>query len=46
MAVLNLRTVAAVALGVGIGAALARRRPGDPVVEPCCAKPAAGASCC
>jgi hypothetical protein len=44
MAVLNLRTVAAVAVGVGIGAALARRR--EPAGESCCEKPAAGASCC
>jgi hypothetical protein len=44
MAVLNSRTVAVLAIGVGIGAALARRR--QPVVEPCCEKPAAGASCC
>ena len=40
MAVMNLRTVAAVALGVGIGAALARRR------EPCCEQPTTRASCC
>jgi hypothetical protein len=44
MAVLNLRTVAAVALGVGIGAALARRR--EPAGEPCCEQRAAGAACC
>jgi hypothetical protein len=44
MAVLNLRTVAAVAVGVGIGAALARRR--EAAVELCCEKPPAGASCC
>jgi hypothetical protein len=44
MAVLNLRTVAAVAVGVGIGATLARRR--EPAGDPCCEKPAAGASCC
>lgn len=43
MAVLSPRTVAALALGVGIGAALARRRQH---VEPCCEKPAAGARCC
>ena len=45
MAVLNPRTVAVLALGVGIGAALARRRSSEPV-EPCCEKPAGGASCC
>lgn len=44
MAVLNLRTVAAVAVGVGIGAALARHR--EAAVEPCCDKPTAGARCC
>jgi len=44
MAVLNPRTLAVLALGVGIGAALARRR--QPAGEPCCEKPAAGASCC
>ena len=44
MAVLNLRTVAAVAVGVGIGAALARRH--RQAAEPCCEKPATGASCC
>jgi len=44
MAVLNLRTVVALAVGVGLGAALARRR--EPADEPCCEKPAAGASCC
>jgi hypothetical protein len=44
MAVLNLRTAAAVMVGVGIGAALARRR--ESTRESCCAKPAAGASCC
>lgn len=44
MAVLNLRTVAVLAVGVGIGAALARRRAA--AGEPCCEKPAAGASCC
>lgn len=44
MAFLNLRTVAAVALGAGIGAALARRR--EPAAEACCEKPAAGARCC
>lgn len=44
MAVLNLRIVTAVALGVGIGAVVARRR--QPAAEPCCEKPAAGASCC
>jgi len=44
MAVLSLRTVAAVAVGVGIGAALARRR--EPAVEPCCEQPARGAGCC
>lgn len=45
MAVLNPRTVAVLALGVGIGAALARRHAHEPV-EPCCEKPAAGATCC
>jgi hypothetical protein len=45
MAVLNPRTVAVLALGIGIGAALARRRAHEPA-EPCCEKPAAGASCC
>lgn len=44
MAVLNLRTVAAVAVGLGIGAALARRR--ELAVMPCCEKPATGVSCC
>jgi hypothetical protein len=43
MAVLNLRMVAVLALGVGIGAALVRRRQH---VEPCCEKPAGAASCC
>jgi hypothetical protein len=45
MAVLSPRTVAMLAIGVGIGAALARRRAHD-AIEPCCEKPAAGASCC
>lgn len=44
MAVLNLRTAAVLAVGVGIGAALARRH--QPVAEACCEKPAAGARCC
>lgn len=44
MAVLNLRTFAVLAVGVGIGAVLVRRR--EPVGEPCCEQPAAGASCC
>lgn len=44
MAFLNLRTAAALAVCVGIGAALARRR--QPAGEPCCEKPAAGARCC
>jgi hypothetical protein len=44
MAVLSLRTVAAVAVGVGIGAALARRR--EPAGESCCRKPTGRASCC
>ncbi|HEU4703290.1 MAG TPA: hypothetical protein VFS37_12475 [Conexibacter sp.] len=44
MAVLNLRTAAAVALGVGIGAAIARRRAA--AAEPCCEQPTTGASCC
>jgi len=44
MAVVKLRTVAALAIGVGIGAVLARRR--ESAAEPCCEKPAAGASCC
>jgi len=44
MAVVNLRTAAAVAIGVGIGAALVRRR--QQAAEPCCEKPAAGARCC
>jgi hypothetical protein len=45
MAVLNPRAVAVLALGVGIGAALARRHAHEPT-EPCCGKPATGASCC
>ena len=45
MAFLNPRTVAVLALGVGIGAALARHRAHAPA-EPCCEQPAAGASCC
>jgi hypothetical protein len=44
MAVLTPRTVALLALGVGIGAALARRH--QPTAEPCCEQPATGASCC
>jgi hypothetical protein len=44
MAVLSPRTVAVLALGVGIGAVLARRR--ELAAEPCCEKPAACASCC
>jgi hypothetical protein len=43
MAVLNPRTVAVLAIGVGIGAALVHRRQH---VEPCCEKPAGGTSCC
>jgi hypothetical protein len=45
MAVLNPRLLIGLAVGAGIGAALARRR--DPALaEPCCEKPARGASCC
>jgi len=44
MAVLNLRTVAALAVGVGIGTVLARRR--GTAGEPCCEQPIAGARCC
>lgn len=44
MAVLNPRTVAVLAIGVGIGAALARRR--GPASDQCCEKPDAGARCC
>ena len=44
MAVLSLRTIAALAFGVGISAALERRR--EPAVEPCCEQPAGAASCC
>lgn len=44
MAVLNLRTVAAVAVGIGLGAALARRR--EAAVEPCRERPTVGVSCC
>jgi hypothetical protein len=43
MAVLSPRTVTVLALGIGIGAALVRRREH---VEPCCEKPAGAASCC
>jgi len=45
MAFLTSRTVAMLALGVGIGAALARRHAHESA-EPCCEKPAAGATCC
>ncbi|HEV7774213.1 MAG TPA: hypothetical protein VGO48_13105 [Conexibacter sp.] len=45
MAVVNTRLLIGLAVGAGIGAALARRRAHEPV-EPCCEKPAAGASCC
>jgi hypothetical protein len=44
MAVLNPRIVVALVVGVGIGAALARRR--EAPAEPCCEQPPTGASCC
>jgi hypothetical protein len=45
MAVLSPRSVIALALGVGIGAVLARRHAHEPT-DPCCEPPAGGASCC
>ena len=45
MAVLSPRTVVVLALGVGIGAALARRREPE-AAEPCCEQPTRGVSCC
>jgi hypothetical protein len=45
MAVLNHRLVIGLVVGAGIGAAVVRRR-ATASAEPCCEKPAAGASCC
>ncbi len=46
MAVLNPRTVLTLVAGIGIGAAIARRRAAAVAAEPCCEQPASGASCC
>jgi hypothetical protein len=43
MAVLNSRLLVGLAVGVGIGAVIARRRE---AAEPCCEKPAGAAACC
>jgi len=43
MAVLNPRLLVGLAVGIGIGATLARRRE---TAEPCCEKPAGRAACC
>jgi hypothetical protein len=47
MAVPTPRTVLTLAAGIGIGAAIARRRATAAApAEPCCEQPASGASCC